>query len=73
VIVDISDKDAGAWQDAISKTVPGDQIIYHKGPFCAGLHRRAAMQASNRKLVCLVQRKVGAGEFHYIAQRIDVL
>ena len=73
MIIDISDKGVGAWQEAISKTVPGDQIVYHKGAFCAGNHRRAAMEASNRKLVCLVQRKVGSGEFHYIAQRIDVL
>jgi len=63
-------KDSRAkFQVALASAGQNDQIIYHKGPFCAGPHKEDAMKASESGYVILVQKKLERFKFEYIAIR----
>tara|TARA_R110000824_G_scaffold81119_1_gene203679 strand:- start:1485 stop:1763 length:279 start_codon:yes stop_codon:yes gene_type:complete len=58
-----------AFLDAVYTAEYGDHIIYHQGPHVGGRHRVEALNASEKGLVSLVQKKLKKYEFQYIAQR----
>ena len=62
-------KDRNAFSDALKTTQQGDTIRYHTGYYAGGLFKHDALMAAEARLVNLVQKKVGAGLFQYIAQR----
>lgn len=74
-VIDVSgDSSASAFNEALSITVRGDKIIYHRGAHAGGTHRVSAMRAQDAGLVALVQKRLdGSGliRFEYIAQRTN--
>tara|TARA_R110000851_G_scaffold7230_2_gene28364 strand:+ start:416 stop:652 length:237 start_codon:yes stop_codon:yes gene_type:complete len=62
-------KNKSAFTDALNTTKYGDTIIYHVGRYAGGLFKNDALAAANTGLVNLVQKKLGAGLFQYVAQR----
>ena len=67
----VHSNDAKAFMDTVRKTVKGDTIIYARGKSLHGRHARAAMDAAEAELVCLVQRRLPKSNFEYIAQRTN--
>ena len=65
--LNICSERAGAFDTALEQLQPGARIVYHQGIHCAGVHRVAAYQAACERRVFLVQYRVGAGVFQYIA------
>lgn len=62
-------KEKNAFSDALKTTKQGDTIKYHIGQYAGGLFKSDALMAAEARLVNLVQKKVGAGLFQYVAQR----
>tara|TARA_R100001244_G_scaffold92249_1_gene69705 strand:- start:160 stop:396 length:237 start_codon:yes stop_codon:yes gene_type:complete len=62
-------KDKNAFSAALKTTKHGDSIRYHTGYYAGGLFKHDALMAAEARLVNLVQKKLGAGLFQYIAQR----
>tara|TARA_R110002049_G_scaffold232753_1_gene405320 strand:+ start:243 stop:488 length:246 start_codon:yes stop_codon:yes gene_type:complete len=62
-------KDRNAFSDALKTTKQGDTIRYHTGYCAGGLFKHDALMAAEARLVNLVQKKLGAGLFQYMAQR----
>lgn len=65
------DNSPGAFWAALHDAEPGDFIVYHIGPHCGGQHRKDAMDAYDRGLTTLVQKRNGPGMFAYTAQKIE--
>ena len=63
------DNSPGAFWAALHEAEPGDPIVYHIGQHCGGQHRSDAMDACEKGLVSLVQKRNGPGSFIYIAQK----
>lgn len=72
-VIDVSaELDPKAFDEALSLTVRGDKIIYHRGAHAGGRHKSSAMLAQEAGLVALVQGRIeknGDKRFVYIAQR----
>lgn len=65
--LNICSERSGAFDTILAQSQPGDQIVYHQGIHCAGAHRAAAYNAACEGRVFLVQRRVEAGVFQYLA------
>lgn len=72
-VVDLTGElDPKAFDVALTQTVRGDKIIYHRGAHAGGRHKSSAMLAQEAGLVALVQGRIeksGDKRFIYIAQR----
>lgn len=68
--IDVSNEGKGAFSAALVNAEVGDEIIYHVGEFCGGIHRHLAMASSEAGLCVLYQRKEGPRRFIYIAKKI---
>tara|TARA_R100001369_G_scaffold59583_1_gene86478 strand:- start:200 stop:436 length:237 start_codon:yes stop_codon:yes gene_type:complete len=66
-LIGVANKDA--FSDALRTTKQGDTINYHIGQYAGGLFKKDALTAAEARLVNLVQKKLGAGLFQYVAQR----
>jgi altronate dehydratase len=67
--IDITKEPTGGFSAALDIAKHGDHIIYHVGEYCGGVHKKAAMAASDAGWVTLCQRRKYGGQFEYIAQR----
>lgn len=70
-MIDITDKPKGEFWTTLHAARVGENIVYHIGRHCGGVHRQDAMDAYDRGLVTLVQKRDGPGMFAYIAQKLD--
>ena len=60
----------GEFWSALHEAQTGEKIVYSRGVTCTGYHRVDAMEAYNRGLVALVQRRNGPANFSYIAIKL---
>jgi len=70
-MIDIKDEPKGKFWSVLHEARPGENIVYSRGPFCTGRHRHDAMDAYNRGLVTLVQKRNGYADFSYVAQKLN--
>jgi len=69
-VIDITaERDPNRFYEALTLTRAGDTILYHRGEFAGGMHKKNAMAAQEAGLVALVQRRIGPEKFEYMAQR----
>jgi altronate dehydratase len=68
-VIDITKDPMGGFSAALDIAKHGDHIIYHVGECCGGVHKNAAMAASDAGWVTLCQRRKFGSRFEYIAQR----
>jgi hypothetical protein len=47
----------------------GDEVVYHIGEYAAGKHKADAMELYNQGKCILFQRKLGPGQFAYVARK----
>lgn len=69
-MIDITNEGKGKFWTTLHEARIGEQIVYARGSTCNGIHRYDAMQASDKGLVSLVQKRNGPSDFSYIAQKI---
>jgi hypothetical protein len=59
----------GALHNTLETIPRGDEIIYHIGEYAGGPHKKDAMALYLAGECLLFQRKVGPGQFAYIARK----
>jgi len=69
-VIDITTKRKGAFWDTLIAVPAGEHILYARGDTCSSIHKADAMQASDRELVMLVQKKNAPFDYSYIAQKL---
>lgn len=69
-MIDITTECRGAFWSTLLAAPAGEGIIYARGSTCKGVHAIDAMDASDRELVALVQKKNGPFDYSYIAQKL---
>lgn len=69
-MIDITTRRKGAFWDTLIAVPAGEHIIYARGATCESVHKSDAMQASDRELVALVQKKNAPFDYSYIAQKL---
>lgn len=67
--IDISRERVGAFREALSHALPGDEIVYHIGEFCAGSHKAVALDSAEAGMCILYQRRHDKKKFAYIAKK----
>ena len=70
-MIDITGEGKGKFWTTLHEARVGENIVYHVGRHCGGVHRVDAMDAYERGLVTLVQKRDGPGMFAYTAQKIE--
>jgi len=66
---DITGEKRGFFGRTLEEIAVGDTITYHIGEYAQGPHKSDAFIASNDGLCLLFQRKLGGGQFAYIAYK----
>ncbi|CAB4190201.1 hypothetical protein UFOVP1202_36 [uncultured Caudovirales phage] len=66
---DISNRPEGIFGLVLQEAAVGDEVIYHVGPHASGPHKREAFSTYTEGKCILYQRKLGAGNFEYIAKK----
>ena len=69
-MIDIKDEPKGKFWSVLHEARIGEQIVYSRGASCTGHHRESAMDAYQRGLVTLVQKRNGPADFSYVAIKI---
>lgn len=59
-----------AFSETLEAAEYGDKIIYCRGEYATGAYKREALDALTSGRVSLVQKRLGAHQFEYIAQVI---
>ena len=70
-MINIIDKQYGAFLETLAVAKVGEHIIYARGDECNGHHKDDVLDAYRRGLVTLVQKKHGPSDYSYIAQKLD--
>lgn len=70
-MIDITGEKKGYFWTTLHEARIGEQIVYARGASCNGVHRQDAMDAYERGLVTLVQKRNGPADFSYIAQKLQ--
>ena len=65
-IIDLTEN-AEKFEAVLEQEKEGTWIIYHRGEHCGGKHRHAARASSDAGHVRLLQRRLRAGTFEYLA------
>jgi hypothetical protein len=62
--------DGPTFRNLLTRAKVGEEIVYHKGPWCDGPYANDAWKAYEAGMVVLYQRRSGAYMFEYCAKRV---
>lgn len=65
-VIDITKQKQGCFWNALADADKGDQIIYHIGDYCGGVHRRDAANAAAQNKCLLFCKRADNGAFAYL-------
>jgi len=65
----ITKEQRGTLHTVLESIKRGDEVIYHVGEYASGKHKADALDLYNQGKCILYQRKLGDGNFAYIARK----
>lgn len=66
---DISKRPEGIFGLVLHEAEVGDEVVYHVGQYAIGPHKKEAFNAYTEGKCILYQRKIGRGQFEYVAKK----
>jgi hypothetical protein len=65
----ITKEHRGTLHTVLDQIKRGDEVIYHIGAYASGCHKADALELYNAGKCILFQRKLGPGQFAYVARK----
>jgi hypothetical protein len=66
---DVSKRPQGLFHIVMGEAQAGDEVIYHRGAYAAGPHKKDAYDTYCNGQCTLYQRKLGKDLFEYVAKK----